>query len=121
MKPYGFQDGDKILKVNGEPFENVIDISKYLFLRDVSSVTVEHSNGSEKLSIPENIGHVMMESGVMDPFSPFIKPIIGQIEPNSLAEKLDFQSNDRIVSINDLDITKWQQLSNLLKIQYQKN
>ena len=116
MKPYGFQDGDKILKVNGEPFENVIDISKYLFLRNVSSVTVEHSNGKiEKLSIPENIGHVMMESGVMDPFSPFIKPIIGQIEPNSLAEKLDFQNNDRIVSINDLDITKWQQLSEFTK------
>ena len=116
MKPYGFQDGDKILKVNGESFENVIDISKYLFLRDVSSVTVEHSNGKiEKLSIPENIGHVMMESGVMDPFSPFIKPIIGQIEPNSLAEKLDFQNNDRIVTINDLDINKWQQLSEFTK------
>ena len=116
MKPYGFQDGDKILKVNGESFENVIDISKYLFLRDVNSVTVEHSNGKiEKLNIPENIGHIMMESGVMDPFSPFIKPIIGQIEPNSLAEKLDFQNNDRIVTINDLDITKWQQLSEFTK------
>jgi len=116
MKPYGFQDGDKILKVNGESFENVIDISKYLFLRDVSSVTVEHSNGKiEKLSIPENIGHVMMESGVMDPFSPLIKPVIGQIEPNSLAEKLDFQNNDRIVTINDLDINKWQQLSEFTK------
>ena len=116
MKPYGFQDGDKILKVNGESFENVIDISKYLFLRDVSSVTVEHSNGKiEKLSIPENIGHVMMESGVMDPFSPLIKPVIGQIEPNSLAEKLDFRNNDRIVTINDLDINKWQQLSEFTK------
>ena len=116
MKPYGFQDGDKILKVNGESFENVFDISKYLFLRDVSSVTVEHSSGKiEKLSIPENIGHVMMESGVMDPFSPFIKPIVGQIQPNSLAEKLDFQNNDRIVTINDLEITKWQQLSEFTK------
>lgn len=116
MKPYGFQDGDKILKVNGESFENVIDISKYLFLRDVSSVTVEHSNGKiEKLNIPENIGHVMMESGVMNPFSPLRKPIIGQIEPNSLAEQLDFQNNDRIVTINDLDINKWQQLSEFTK------
>ena len=115
MKNYGFQDGDKILKVNGV-LKMLLIYQKYLFLRDVSSVTVEHSNGKiEKLSIPENIGHVMMESGVMDPFSPFIKPIIGQIEPNSLAEKLDFQNNDRIVSINDLDITKWQQLSEFTK------
>ena len=57
MKPYGFSDGDKILKVDGEPFENVVDISKYLFLRDVSTVTVQHVNGKiEKLTIPENIG-----------------------------------------------------------------
>ena len=31
MKSYGFKDGDKILQVNGEDIENVIDISKFLF------------------------------------------------------------------------------------------
>ena len=42
MKPFGFQDGDKILEVNGESFEDVRDINKYLFLRDISEVRVEH-------------------------------------------------------------------------------
>jgi regulator of sigma E protease len=25
MKPYGFSDGDKILRVDGEPFENIVN------------------------------------------------------------------------------------------------
>ena len=111
MKPYGFSDGDKILKVDGEPFENVVDISKYLFLRDVSTVTVQHVNGKiEKLTIPENIGHIMMESGATNPFSPLVAPVIGEVAPNSLAEKFDFKANDRIVTINDIELVKWQEL-----------
>ena len=116
MKPYGFSDGDKILKVDGEPFENVVDISKYLFLRDVSTVTVEHVNGKiEKLRIPENIGHIMMESGATNPFSPLVAPVIGEVAPNSLAEKFDFKANDRIVTINDIELVKWQELSQFLQ------
>ena len=116
MKPYGFSDGDKILKVDGQPFENVFDISKYLFLRDVSTVTVQHVNGKiEKLTIPENIGHIMMESGATNPFSPLVAPVIGEVTPNSLAEKFDFKANDRIVTINDIELIKWQELSQFLQ------
>ena len=116
MKPYGFSDGNKILKVDGEPFENVVDISKYLFLRDVSTVTVQHVNGKiEKLTIPENIGHIMMESGATNPFSPLVAPVIGEVAPNSLAEKFDFKANDRIVTINDIELIKWQELSQFLQ------
>ena len=116
MKPFGFSDGDKILKVDGQPFENVVDISKYLFLRDVSTVTVEHVNGKiEKLRIPENIGHIMMESGATNPFSPLVAPVIGEVAPNSLAEKFDFKANDRIVTINDIKLVKWQELSQFLQ------
>ena len=53
MKSYGFKDGDKILQVNGEDIENVIDISKFLFLRDINDVRVERFDGrKENLSIP---------------------------------------------------------------------
>ena len=116
MKPYGFSDGNKILKVDGEPFENVVDISKYLFLREVSTVTFQHVNGKiEKLTIPENIGHIMMESGATNPFSPLVAPVIGEVAPNSLAEKFDFKANDRIVTINDIELVKWQELSQFLQ------
>jgi len=115
MKPYGFQDGDKILKVNGEKFQDVQEISKYLFLRDVSTVTVQHRTGQvERLNIPENIGHVMMESGATNPFSPLWAPVIGEIEPNSVAFQNDIRQDDKIVSINGDEIIKWQDLLGIL-------
>ncbi|HBC05760.1 MAG TPA: RIP metalloprotease RseP, partial [Aequorivita sp.] len=40
FKEYGFRDGDHILNVNGEPLQDVMDINRYIFLRDVSKVEV---------------------------------------------------------------------------------
>ncbi|MDG2109204.1 MAG: site-2 protease family protein, partial [Flavobacteriaceae bacterium] len=60
----GFKTGDKLITVDGKKLDNVLEINKLLFLRSVESVTVKHSNGkTEKLSIPENFGNRMFESG----------------------------------------------------------
>ena len=86
MKSYGFNDGDKILKVNGDDIENVIDINKFLFLRDINSFTVERYNGSkENISIPENIGTIMFENGAMNAFVPLVPAVIDSIVPDSPA------------------------------------
>ena len=70
MKPYGFMDGDKIIKVNGEDLENIIDINKFLFLRDVEEVRVERHNGKiENISIPEDIGTIMFKNGSINALS----------------------------------------------------
>ena len=115
VKPYGFKDGDKILQVNGEDLENVMDINKFLFLRDVSDVKVLHSDGSRELiEVPEDIGTVMFESGVMRPFMPLVEPIIDSIVPNSPAEKAGFISGDKIVSVNGNEIVKWQDFTELI-------
>ena len=48
FKGYGFQDGDKILSVNGAAFENVTAINKHLFLRDVNTIEVLHNTGENQ-------------------------------------------------------------------------
>ena len=69
FKELGFQDGDKITAVNGEDFPYVTDINKYLFLRDVESITVTHENGNtETISLPEDIGTQMFQQDVLTPF-----------------------------------------------------
>ena len=116
MKPYGFKDGDKVLEVNGEDLENIIDISKYLFLRNVSTVKVEHYDGeNEILSIPEDIGTQMFETGNMSPFTALIQPVIGSIEPNSPAQKAGLISDDLILSVDGISIIKWQDFTKLVK------
>tara|TARA_B110000008_G_scaffold58521_1_gene57973 strand:- start:3222 stop:4541 length:1320 start_codon:yes stop_codon:yes gene_type:complete len=116
MKPLGFKDGDKILQVDGKDLENIIDISKYLFLRNVSTVKVQHYDGKkEVLSIPQDIGMQMFETGNMLPFTALVQPIIDSIEPDSPAEKIGLVSGDLILSVNDNSIIKWQDFTKILK------
>ena len=116
MKPYGFKDGDKILEVDGKPLENILDISKFLFLRNVSNVKVEHYDGrKEILNIPESIGVQMFETGNLMPFTALVQPIIDSIEPNSPAERAGLISDDLILSVNGKSILKWQEFTELVK------
>ena len=122
VQPYGFKDGDKILQVDGEDLENVIDINKFLFLRDVSVVRVQHYDGTrENISVPEDIGTIMFTNGVMRPFTPLVQPIIDSIIPNSPAENAGLKSGDKIVRVNGNEIIKWQDFSELVKVNTSSN
>jgi regulator of sigma E protease len=108
MKDYGFMDGDKILSVDGEPLQSQIDINKYLLLRDISTVEVEHPTGSsETLSIPEDIGQQLFQSGSFQPFSPIKKPMIDSVLADSPADKAGLKKGDMITSVNGEKINYW--------------
>jgi len=116
LKKYGFQDGDKIMKINGETPVDVLAINKQLFLRDINSVEVKHSDGTqETLSIPEDIGTIMWQSSVMRPFTPRYDAIIDTVTPNNPAAKAGFLKNDRIIAINGNSITYWDEFSNAIE------
>ncbi len=86
FEKYGFEQGDRILKVNGEVPFDVTDINKHLFLRDVKTIEVLHVDGStEEISIPENIGNIMWEGGVQDPFTPRTLAVIDTVVPDLAA------------------------------------
>ena len=79
----GFQDGDRILKVDGEVLDNVYNLNKYLFLRSVSEVEVQHPSGvKETLQIPEDFGSQMFESGDLRPVG-ILFPAVIEVQPNS--------------------------------------
>jgi len=116
VKPYGFKDGDKILQVDGEDLENIVDINKFLFLRDVNNVRVEHYDGvRETIQVPEDIGTLMFTSGIMRPFTPLVEPIIDSIVPNSSAFNAGFKTGDKITEVNGNEIIKWQDFTELIK------
>ena len=41
----GFKDGDVILEVDNKELESVVDINRYLFLRNSKKVKVKHASG----------------------------------------------------------------------------
>jgi len=108
---YGFQDGDQILRVNGEEFNNVTDINKYLFLRDVETIEVKHENGKiENLAVPEDIGQLMFQQDILKPFTERLDPIIDTVVAGYPAEEAGLLKGDRIISVNDTPIQYWHEL-----------
>ncbi len=131
FEKFGFEDGDRILAVNGKELEDVTDINHHLFMRDVKDISVLHSNGQkETIQIPEDIGSTMFESGVLRPFSPIIPAVLDSIVKGTPADKSGFLKGDKILSVNDQAVQYWSDFNTLkaadttksaLKIVYLRN
>ncbi len=116
FKEYGFQDGDKILKFNDEEPLNVTDVNKHLFLRGISTIEVKHENGTtETLNIPENIGEIMWENGIMEPFGIRTPPVIDTVIVDKPAEKSGLQKNDKVLAVNNKPISFWNEFTKEVK------
>ena len=112
FKEYGFQDGDKILKFNGEEPLDVTDVNKHLFLRDIRSLDVLHENGgTETINLPEDIGSIMWEKGVMEPFTIRALPVLDSVVKNSVADKAGLLKNDRVLAVNDISTPYWKEFT----------
>ena len=122
FKEYGFQDGDKILSVNGAAFENVTAINKHLFLRDVNTIEVLHNTGEKQtIEMPKQIGTLMFENDVLRPFTQRVAPILGVIGDQSFpAAAAGFKIDDTILEVNGTPIVFWHEFQNLVKENGQK-
>ena len=79
-KSIGFRDGDVILEVDNKELETVVDINRYLFLRNSKKVKVKHTSGKiEVINIPENFGSMLFEAGEFIPLSPRISNTVDSI------------------------------------------
>ncbi|WP_121344343.1 RIP metalloprotease RseP [Gillisia mitskevichiae] len=112
FKAFGFEDGDRILSVNGEEFENSVDVNRYLFMRDVNNITVIHQSGEEEtISIPEDIGSQMFQEGVMQPFVPIQNAVLDTVVADLAASKAGLKKGDSLISVNKQEIGYWHELA----------
>lgn len=111
----GFEQGDKVLTVNGSPLDAAMDVNRWLLLRDANSITVAHANGkTETLTIPEDFGKQLFAAGDLFPLIPHMPAIVEKVKENSAAAIAGILPNDRIVGLNDADIASMSQLQRKL-------
>ncbi|SHI67173.1 RIP metalloprotease RseP [Algibacter luteus] len=117
LENYGFQQGDRVISINGESFEDLtIDINKYIMFRDVNNIKVEHSDGSvEDIKIPEDIGTQLFEAGDLPALTPRYPFELDSITPNSPAEIAGLQPTDKIVAINGNPVEYYADLTYQIK------
>ncbi len=116
-KSIGFEDGDRIIEVDGVVLNNVLDINRNLFLRSVKEVSIQRANGlKEVISVPEDFGSQMFESEDLRPFFVLIPPAI-IIQPDTPAEAAGLMNGDVVLKTNGIPINGYSFLITHLKEQ----
>lgn len=114
----GLKTGDKILKINGNEFEDFAQIyNPDALLTSNAFYTIDRNGETLQIQIPSNFIENFNDKGKALSFAlPRIAPVIGKIEEGSLADRLKLQIGDRFVSINGEAVTYYDDVDRLKKV-----
>jgi len=97
----GFEDGDIITHVQGEPVENVRLVNIQIFLRGAREVEVLKPSGETMtIILNDTINDYMWENDAIMAFEPRVPIIVDTVMPNADALAKGLMKGDSIVSIN---------------------
>jgi regulator of sigma E protease len=120
MYQYGFRDGDKILALDGVRPQSADEINKRLQLDDPSEVTIERYGEIMNISLPEDFGQILLDSGVKGAFSLRIPFVIDSVSPNMPAAHAGIMRGDSIVGINNLYTPYFQEIAREMRLNKNK-
>ena len=105
-KEIGFENGDKIISVDGQEIERFFDINQNMVLRDKAFiVTVERDYDRVEVLIGENFIKHWKNSGKKLLFSPAQTGKISDFNKNSNAEKAGLLKGDVLFAVDGLKTT----------------
>ena len=106
-KEIGLQDGDKILSLDGNYIEDFGKISMELVLEDVKTIEIERNGEKINIEFPEEAVAKLLKSQSL--FLSYRFPfIIKDFSQGSIAKEAGVQIGDRIIQINDVEVTYFQ-------------
>lgn len=113
MEQYGFQSGDRILKVNGEENRELHQLSLEMMIFDARTFEVQHADGTmETIQLPDDIDTKLWynnaEKGTFGTRT--YMGAVDSIGQESIAKKLGIKKKDKILAVNDTRIVYHDQL-----------
>jgi regulator of sigma E protease len=100
---------DLILSVNGNGVENWKAVQSQL--QKSSGPVIELRISRDGAIIERDIDAAVFKNKARIGWKISIEPVVGQISPNSPAEKSGLQTGDRILNVNGVEIKDWSQVS----------
>ena len=108
FKHYGFEDGDKLLEVEGEKVDDVLLVNNQILLRGARNIIVEHPNGDvETITLGEDADFEMFESGAFKIFTPRTVALIDTVMAGDPADVAGLKKGDVIKAVNGNEIAFW--------------
>jgi regulator of sigma E protease len=113
----GLKTGDKIVKVNGQDFTYFQDLVKpETLLADGAAYTVDRNGEMIDIKIPANFIQKFNRKEGLREFLYFrFAPVVGEVSPGTVADKIGLQKGDLITAINGTEIQFHDQLGALVK------
>ena len=99
-KEIGFQNGDKILTIDGVYYENFSDIPEAILISGASEVLVDRNGETVSISIPSNLIELFIDKNESR-FIGMAWPYIAQkFDDGSVAEAAGVLAGDQLIAIN---------------------
>ncbi|MCW5911470.1 MAG: RIP metalloprotease RseP [Cyclobacteriaceae bacterium] len=112
----GIQTGDKIIKINGKPFEYFDDVAKPgVLLSENSSYTVLRGDQEIEIPIPENfIEQFDRKEAVAMFLIPRRLPVVNGVADSSIAKQVGLKKGDLIASVQDQPVTYFDEVKTIV-------
>ncbi len=105
MEKYGFQEGDKILSVEGEHVDDIRELNIGILLRGYRSIEVEHLDGEvEMITLPEDIDYNLFKKDAYPAFSVRSHFSVDSVLSEAPAIIAGLQKGDSIISLNGNEV-----------------
>lgn len=113
----GIQTGDKIVKINGKPFEFFDDVTKVdVLLSQNSTYTILRGGQEIQIPIPANFIENFSKKEAMGNFLlPRTSPTIESIMPNTVASNAGLKVGDLFVEVQGAPVTYMDEVRTLIK------
>lgn len=117
LKEFGFKDGDKIIKIDGEEVKYVEQISKKLILNGAESAIVLRNGEEKELKFNEDFKLLMFKMNKLKQqlLSPIFEYKISGVVKNTVAEDIGLKKEDKIILVNNNKVSKFHLLTQELK------
>lgn len=113
----GLKTGDKILDVNGQPYESIGELSSgSALLSENGYYSVDRQGEQIKVKIPKGFINSFNSEEAFSKFITVRLPFeIGEVDPGSGAEKVGIAVGDQVLAINGIPITYFDEMQTALK------
>ncbi len=100
MLNYGFNNGDKIVKVDGQPVEHRSDLVEKILIDNNRTVTVQRDNKLINIKLPADFAQKVLAAGETDFLSVRFPFVVDEVTAGTPAAAAMLQAGDSITGIN---------------------